>query len=55
MAITARNRVCLVSTGVVFLSGGLTLISATDIQNLEKNASSAFCKNTFMTLNLRRN
>ena len=32
-----------------------TLGSATEIQNLEKNDSSAFCKNTFMTLNLRRN
>ena len=31
------------------------MISATDIQNVEKNASSAFCKNTFMTLNLRTN
>ena len=32
-----------------------TLGSATEVQNLEKNDSSAFCKNTFMTLNLRRN
>ena len=55
MAITARSPVCLVSNGVVFMSWGLTSISATNIQNLEKNASSAFCKNTFMTLNLRRN
>ena len=31
-----------------------TLGSATDIQNLEKNGSLAFCKNTFMTLNLRK-
>ena len=46
--LTVRNPVCLVSNGV-------TLISATDIQNVEKNASSAFCTNTFMTLNLRRN
>ena len=46
--LTVRNPVCLVSNSV-------TLISATDIQNVEKNASSAFCKNTFMSLNLRRN
>ena len=32
-----------------------TLGGATGIQNLEKNDSSAFCKNTFMTLSLRRN
>ena len=31
-----------------------TLGSATDIQNLEKNGSLAFCENTFMTLNLRK-
>ena len=32
-----------------------TLGSATGIHNLEKNDLSAFCKNTFMTLNLTRN